>query len=65
MNDSEREKLERWQEFGGVWQVVAADTHEATVSMCRCDGGEEVERLTTRDPDLLRWLVDHPDSEST
>ncbi|WP_109473502.1 hypothetical protein [Ornithinimicrobium cavernae] len=58
----DRQTLERWEEFGGVWRVVAADDRAATVSMCRCDGGEEVQRLTTEDPDLVAWLVEHPES---
>ncbi|WP_114906084.1 hypothetical protein [Ornithinimicrobium murale] len=57
---TDRETLERWAEFGGVWRVVAADDGAATVSMCRCDGGEEVQRLTTVDPELLTWLAEHP-----
>lgn len=60
---TDRETLERWQDFGGVWRLVVADQHVATVSMCRCDGGEEVQRLTTRDADLVAWLVEHPSSE--
>lgn len=60
---TDRETLERWTDFGGVWRVLASDDHAATVSMCRCDGGEEVQRLTTQDPDLVAWLAQHPESE--
>lgn len=60
---TDRETLQRWEDFGGVWRVVASDRHTATVSMCRCDGGEEVQRLTTRDAELVAWLAEH--SEST
>lgn len=42
--------------------MVASDERAATISMCRCDGGEEVQRLTTQDPDLLGWLAEHPAS---
>ncbi len=59
---SDRETLDRWADFGGIWRVVASDEHAVTVSMCRCDGGEEVQRLTTRDPDLITWLTEHPES---
>ena len=59
---SDRETLERWADFGGVWRVLSADEHAATVSMRRCDGGEEVQRLTTHDPDLVAWLTDHAES---
>lgn len=42
--------------------MVASDERAATVSMCRCDGGEEMQRLTTSDPDLMAWLSKHPES---
>ncbi|USQ75120.1 hypothetical protein [Ornithinimicrobium cryptoxanthini] len=61
---ADRATLERWEAFGGVWRVLASDEHAAaTVSMCRCDGGEEMQRLTTEDPDLVAWLAEHPESE--
>ena len=49
--------LRRWEEFGAVWRVVERDRDSVTISMCSCDGGEEVERLTTADPALLAWLA--------
>lgn len=62
---TDRETLQRWEDFGGVWRVLAADDHSATVAMLRCDGGEEVQRLTTRDVDLVTWLAQHPGSGPT
>jgi hypothetical protein len=50
------EILRRWEQFGGTWRVVAQRDAAVTVSLCRCDGGEEVERLTSADPALVRWL---------
>lgn len=47
------ERLHRWEQFGATWQPVALTPTEATVSLCRCDGGEEVERFTSSDPALL------------
>lgn len=44
--------------------MVASDRRAATVSMCRCDGGEEVQRLTTEDPELVAWLTEHPESST-
>jgi hypothetical protein len=29
-----------------------------TVALFRCDGGEEVERFTSADPELLRFIGD-------
>jgi hypothetical protein len=48
--------LKRWQDFGATWRVISQTTDSATISMCRCDGGEEVQRLTSSEPELLAWL---------
>jgi hypothetical protein len=58
------ERLQRWQEFGAVWQLVARSSGTVTISFCRCDGGEEVERLTSDDPVLLDWLSGRTCSDS-
>jgi len=34
-----------------------------TLSLCRCDGGEELQRLTSTNPELLKWLGDRTSSE--
>ncbi|WP_436772473.1 hypothetical protein [Yinghuangia sp. YIM S09857] len=48
--------LRRWEDAGGVWRVVATRGDSVTVSLCRCDGGEEAERLTSADPDLVAYV---------
>ena len=50
------EQLRRWEAFGATWEVVHRDQRSATVSLRRCDGGEEVGRLTSDDPALLAFL---------
>lgn len=57
------ERLERWQEFGAVWRVVSRAAGTLTISLCRCDGGEEIDQLTSNDPDLLAWLGSRTSSE--
>jgi hypothetical protein len=49
-------RLQRWQAFGAHWVVLDDDGDRVTVSLCRCDGGEEVERLTSDDPSLRAFL---------
>ncbi len=49
-------RLQRWEAFGAHWQVVDDDGSRVTVALCRCDGGEEVDRLTSTDPALRTFL---------
>ncbi|TYL50094.1 hypothetical protein FXB39_10565 [Nocardioides sp. BGMRC 2183] len=37
--------VERWETAGGTWQLSPTGPDSADVVLCRCDGGEEVERL--------------------
>ena len=55
--------LRRWYDAGAAWQVVARTPHEVTVAMLRCDGGEEVERLTSGAPAWLAYLADRETSD--
>jgi hypothetical protein len=54
--DEQVTALERWRDFGGTWQVLARSPGRATVSLCRCDQGEEVERLIVTSAAALDWL---------
>jgi hypothetical protein len=57
------EILNRWQNSGAVWQVVERRPARVTVALLRCDGGEEVERLTSSDPFWLSYLERREGSE--
>jgi hypothetical protein len=57
------EALRRWTEFGAVWEVVHRTADQVTVSLCRCDGGEEVSRLVSSDPALIAYVDDAPDKQ--
>ena len=54
------ETLQRWEEFGAVWEVVHRAGDQVTISLCRCDGGEEVSRLVSSDPAVLAYVEDRP-----
>jgi hypothetical protein len=56
--------LERWEGSGAVWRVVSRSAAGVTVALCRCDGGEEVGRLSSDDPELIAFLGDRLSSES-
>lgn len=56
------ETLSRWIDSGAMWRVLHRAPTSITVSMCRYDGGEEMERLTSTDPKLLTWIGDRQES---
>jgi hypothetical protein len=51
-------ELQRWQDSGAVWEVISRKGRSVTVALLRCDGGEEVERFTSDDPQLLEFIGD-------
>jgi uncharacterized protein YeaO (DUF488 family) len=51
------ERVQRWQDANGTWQVIGHPRKRATVALCRCDGGEEVDRFVSADPLLLAYLT--------
>ncbi|MTB87354.1 hypothetical protein H9L21_06670 [Aeromicrobium senzhongii] len=53
------ERLDRWTAHGGTCRLVEQSSGRAEVVLCRCDGGEEVERFTTCDPTVMAWVRDH------
>lgn len=57
------EELQRWQDFGATWRVLSRTSSAMTIALCRCDGGEEIQRLVSTDPDLRAWLAGRTSSE--
>lgn len=57
MTDDPVAVLQRWQDSGAHWAVVARRNGVVTVALYRCDGGEEVDRLTSADPRLVEYLA--------
>lgn len=55
--------LQRWHASGALWRVTARKSSEITVALFRCDGGEEVDRLTSGDPRWLAFLNGRSSSE--
>ena len=55
--------IERWYAAGAVWRVVARASDEVTVALLRCDGGEEVEVITSGEPVWLAYLAERENSE--
>ena len=55
-------ELQRWQDSGAVWEVIARARDSVTIGLLRCDGGEEVDRFTSDDPRLLAFVGDRRSS---
>lgn len=45
--------LLRWELAGGVWRVLGRDEGEVTIGLFTCDAGEEMDRFTSADEQLL------------
>ncbi|MBY0286571.1 MAG: hypothetical protein K2X52_05435 [Mycobacteriaceae bacterium] len=56
-------ELQRWQDSGALWEVLARKSGSVTVALLRCDGGEEMERFTSDDPRLLAFIGDRRSSD--
>lgn len=48
--------LVAWEQSGALWSVLSRRGGEITVGLFRCDGGEEVDRITSSDPALLAFV---------
>ncbi len=56
-------ELRRWQDSGAVWRVDCRTPTAVTIALLRCDGGEEVERFRSEDPELLAFIGGRLSSE--
>lgn len=57
------DRLERWEASGGGWRVVRRTGEEIILALLTCDGGTEMDRITSSDPDLLALVGDRLSSE--
>lgn len=62
MSESEIEVLERWRDHGAEWRLVHLSDGLAIVDLCTCYG-EPVERLESRQPELIEYLLRRTDAE--
>ncbi|MEU6827327.1 hypothetical protein ABZ894_01625 [Nocardia beijingensis] len=63
MTDDPIETLRRWTDSGGIWRVAGRRSGSVTVALYQCTGGEEVDRLVSSDPELIRYLGERISSE--
>jgi hypothetical protein len=48
--------LQRWEDAGGHWVVVHRAPGRIVLSLQRCDGGEEVQRLSASDLEVMAYV---------
>ncbi|BDT99585.1 MULTISPECIES: hypothetical protein [Nocardia] len=63
MTDDPVAVLRRWADSGGIWRVAGRRSGSVTIAFYQCTGGEEVDRLTSSDTELLRYLGERDSSE--
>jgi hypothetical protein len=59
------DRVLRWEDAGGTWRVGGRHPGRFTVTLYRCDGGEEIDRFTTGEPDLIAYVGDRETSEQS
>ena len=55
------ERLQRWVDSGATLRILSTRHDQITVALMTCDGGEEMGRITTSDPDTLAWCENNAD----
>lgn len=56
MTDDAVTTLQRWTDSGAHWRVLARSGDSVTVALLQCDGGQEVDRLTSSSTELLAYI---------
>ncbi|UZN01835.1 hypothetical protein [Cellulomonas sp. S1-8] len=55
--------LRRWEDSGAVWRVLSRDGAQLTVGLLTCTGDEVVDRITSTDPALARFVAGRAGSD--
>lgn len=55
--DPQVAQLDRWIAAGGEWRVLSRAGDEIVVALLTCDGGEEMERITSSEFDFLEFVA--------
>jgi hypothetical protein len=55
-------RLQRWVDAGAQVRILARRGERLTLALLTCDGGEEMERLVTADPEVARWCAEHAEA---
>ncbi|RDI60420.1 hypothetical protein [Nocardia pseudobrasiliensis] len=50
--------LRRWEDAGAIWRVIGRRGGTLVIGLYECTGGDEVDRIVSDDPDLLRFVAE-------
>lgn len=54
--------LMRWERSGAVWRVLGRSGSGVTIGLYSCDGGEQMDLVTSHDPAVLGYVGDRSSS---
>jgi hypothetical protein len=54
----------RWQDDGGTWLVLRRSPDAVVISLRTCGSDEEMAQLSSRDPALLAYVSQRPNSST-
>lgn len=57
------DSLLRWEDSGGTWAVLRRGEDDMTLSLRTCTADEEVDRLTTAEPEVIDHVGDRDRSD--
>lgn len=57
------DRLRRWEDSGGIWQVLARAADGLQIALLTCDAGEEIDRFASADPALRAYVADRRRSD--
>jgi len=56
MDTVDLDRLRRWENAGGTWRLERRRGDTLMISLRRCDGGEEVDRLESAEAALIQYV---------
>ena len=56
-------RLERWTSSGGRWKVLFRSSTTLTVALVTCDGGEEMDRIVSGEPEFVAYVGSRRDCD--
>jgi hypothetical protein len=56
-------QLEDWELHGATWRTVELGEERVVLDLCSCSG-EPMDRVESKDPELIQYVLDHIENDS-